>query len=202
MALNVKEKVGSILKPSVEPAPIWPDAPRYAPTKQFPSYRYVEGVNPHPYKNAEGHSYGIENTVPMPLTFDNWQHHEDYFWGIDLYHQGFLWESCITWEGLLELCERDSYEANFLQGLILNSAAILKSYTGDMVATLGKSQAARWRMARIRQSGYAGAQDLFMGMNIPLLIEEFIQFYGPFWAESNRSAPFTKNAPRLRVKYD
>lgn len=202
MALKVKEQIGSIHPSRNEPAPIWPDAPRYAPTERFPTYRYVKGQNPHPYRNEDGHSYGREITISTPLTLENWNHHQEFFWGIDLYHQGFFWESCVAWESLLQLSEADGYVANFLQGLMLNSTAMLKYYVGDLKGTLMKSQAARWRMARILYSGYNTDEDLFMGINVPILIKEIEQFYSPCWTATDSSSALTGDPPRLEVKLD
>jgi len=125
MTLNLAENVVSELSPSSEPNPIWPGAPRYAPIKAFPEYGYVTGQNPHPTRNKEGHSFGAKRTVQRRLTLDNWNEQEEYLWGVDLYNQGFIWESAYVWMGFFELSEKDSFEANFLQGLISNIVKVI-----------------------------------------------------------------------------
>ncbi len=107
-----------------EPRPPHPDWPRYS-NIHFPPYRYVPGLNPHPRKHPDGHSYGKpEERLP------NWNPHEwrtlaPYLYGVDLYNYAYWWESHEILEGLWLAAGRTGVKARFLQGIIQTAAANL-----------------------------------------------------------------------------
>lgn len=163
--------------PTGEPDPIWPDAPQYATERTFPRYRFVRGLNPHPFRDPEGHSYALQQPESEPLSDKNWKTNESYLRGIDLYHNGYLWEAHEAWEALWRVAEDDSLEANFLQALILNAAAQIKAHQCNPIGVKAHSQGARWRLARIRSQGYDGSESRFMGVDIASLIAQVKRHY-------------------------
>jgi len=183
-----------------EPRPIWAHAPRYAPQCEFPPYRHVPGTTPHPERDEKGHSFGLKTSNAGALTTENWRKHREYLFGIDLYHQGYLWEAHEAWEGPWREAESDSIEANLLQALILNTAAQLKIHQGNAIGARTHSVAARWRLARIRAKGYDSPGATFLGIDIPNLIEQMKAHYGPLW-ESDRTDEIRVcgRAPRLKL---
>ena len=50
---GVDNKNGAI----TQPVPFDPEIRRYFPNRDFPSYRYVPRLTPHPVKDPDGHSY-------------------------------------------------------------------------------------------------------------------------------------------------
>ncbi len=182
------------------PKPIWRHAPRHLPHIEFPAYRHVPGVTPHPTRDAEGHSYGL-STTKGALTARNWKQSRAYLHGIDLYHQGYLWESHEAWEGPWREAEPDSLEANLLQALILNSAALLKIHIGNAAGTRKHSQAARWRLARVRTKGFDGPEARFLGIHIADLIEQIKRYYGPLWEATDVNEIRVRGrAPRIELE--
>lgn len=182
----------------VEPEPLWPDAPRYCPDRPFPPYKFVPGVNPHPVRDTKGHSYGKTEEEVVQVERYTWYEHQGYLYGIDLYHYGYLWESHEAWEGPWRTAEPDSLEANLLQALILNSAAQLKAHLGNARGARTRSQAARWRLARIRSKGYDGPEARFLGLDIADVIDQMRRHYGLLWDNPEAKQVRLKGpAPRL-----
>ena len=130
--------------------PLWPEAPRYCPQISFPSYRFVPGLNPHPslsrgeiplssppppsvssgrdrsFRPVTRNKFDVTGIHSLKIPPDQWQENEIYLFGVDLYHQGYLWESHEAWEALWHLTDKKGVEGQFFQGLIQNSAALLK----------------------------------------------------------------------------
>ena len=62
---------------------------------------------------------------------------EDYIYGIDLFNNGFHWESHVWWEALWNKAGRKGAIADFLKGLIKIAAAGVKYRLGHQEATQG-----------------------------------------------------------------
>jgi len=185
------------------PEPIWPDAPRYAADRPFPVYRFVPGLAPHPVRDPKGHSYRAIEPIPEIISGNNWRQSGPYLYGIDLYHQGYFWEAHDAWEGLWKVADEDSLDANFLQALILNAAAQLKAHTRRAIGVRTHSQAARWRLARIRARGYDNSDMRFFGVEVADLIEQLKRHYTPVWNSKEADVVRLRGpAPRLELKFD
>jgi hypothetical protein len=164
----------------------------------LPAYRHVPGVTPHPERDEKGHLYGLSLSIGAGVTAQNWKQNRAYLRGVDLYHQGYLWESHEAWERPWREAEPDSLEANLLQALILNSAALLKIHAGTTAGARKHSQAARWRLARVRAKGYDGPRARFLGIDIADLIEQIKRYYGPLWEAPEADAIRVRGrAPRI-----
>jgi len=83
--------------------PVWADAPRRCPELVLPAERFIPGRRPRPTEAHAG--------------FDA---------GVDLYHQGYLWEAHEAWEA-----EFKGPDCVFVQGLIQLAAMLLKSHVGN-----------------------------------------------------------------------
>jgi len=187
---------------NAEPEPIWPDAPRLCPSRDFPPYRYVRGVNPHPVRDPKGHMHGDTESEPAPISRDSWRKSNDYLFGIDLYHAGYFWEAHEAWEGPWKRAEPDSIEYNLLQALILNTAAQLKAHQGNARGARTRSRNARWRLARIRAKGFDGPENRLFGLDIAELIEQINRHYAPVWeSPSDKGVQLKGPAPRLIPKF-
>jgi len=165
--------------PVRELSPIWHGAPRYCSHRSFPSYRFMPGVNPHPRRDPKGHAFGKLEERPLPIPPERWSENEPYLFGIDLYHQGYLWESHEAWEALWHLTGKEDVEGQFLQGLIQNSAALLKVYQGQWEGARHLSREAHRRLEFVVHSGTV----IFMGIDVCLLVKDLETFYAPLWAD-------------------
>ena len=184
----------------LELMPVWPEAPRFCTTCDLPQYRYAPWIYPRPLREELGYSHG-EFDVFEEIDPDRWHKSEAYLFGIDLYHQGYLWESREQWQNLYKLARHDSPESNLLQALHLNSNAQLKAARGDASGTRTRSHSARWRLARIRAKGFSGPDRRFMGLDIADLIEQFQRHYSPVWElEGGERIPLEGDPPRLLPK--
>jgi hypothetical protein len=101
-------------------------AVRYAPARPFPRYAFLPGRDPHPTRDARGHSFGAAERDVGYLPPERWRENEEYLFGVDLYNHGFLWEAHEAWESLWHRAKHDPEQAELLQGLIQCSAASLK----------------------------------------------------------------------------
>ena len=84
---------------------------RYAPSRAFPPYAYLPGRDPHPTRDARGHSFGNEEAPPEWLPPERWRENVEYLFGVDLYNHGFLWEAHEAWESLWHVSKRDPDQA-------------------------------------------------------------------------------------------
>ncbi len=104
--------------------------PRYRPERPFPRYAYVVGLEPHPLRNPEGHSYNAPFVSEEILDPQFWVDCSDYLYGIDLFNYGYYWEAHEVWESLWNGAGRRGPTAIFLQALIKLSAAGVKQREG------------------------------------------------------------------------
>lgn len=96
--------------------------PRRAPLFSLPPYRFVPKLYPHPLKHPEGHLYGKENL------WSSFSEHSRWNIGVDLFNNHYFWEAHEVWEGLWK--EKQATERDFLQSMILLSAALLQEHLG------------------------------------------------------------------------
>ena len=99
--------------------------PRYS-QRPFPPYRFIQGKNPHPLQDPQGHSYGQPSEDPKILNPDKWYENETYLFGADLYNYAFFWESHESFESLWKRQQKNDPARHLLQGLIMISGAFLK----------------------------------------------------------------------------
>lgn len=105
--------------------------PRLAPYRPFPRYAYVPGRTPHPTRDPDGHSYGVQLDLPEPPDPAEWRTCRDYLYGIDLFNYGYFWEAHEAWEGLWVACGRRGPTATYLQALINLAATGFKARWGS-----------------------------------------------------------------------
>lgn len=160
-----------------EPSPIWPEAPRYAPERGFSPYRFTPGVNPHPRRDPQGHAFGKPDEKPNYIPPERWKENGLYLHGVDLYHQGYLWESHEAWETLWHLTGKEDVEGQFLQGLIQNAAALLKVHQAQWDGARHLSGEAHRRLQFVVLSGASS----FMGLNVKRFLRDLETYYAPLW---------------------
>lgn len=163
---------------------------RYS-NSEFPPYRYVPGMHPHPTNSPKGHSYSKDDEEHEKWSHDDWRHNKDYLYGIDLYNFHYYWEAHEAWEGLWIASARNSSEHRFLQGLIKCGAALLKVRMAtyqiqDLRGARNLSNSGMLLLSRV-------GQDTFMGLDIPNFLKEYGDFVNPInedtIPEVNRKCP-------------
>ena len=124
---------------------------------------------------------------------------KEYLFGVDLYNQGYLWESHEAWEGLWRAAGRYSVEGRFLQSLIFNSAALLKMHAGCWKGAETHSRRAVRQLNAVcdRLSG----DPVFMGLDAPLWKARLTAYYAPLWNGSvtDGAAGLPGSPPCLRL---
>ncbi len=105
------------------------EIPRYS-QRPFPAYRFVPGRTPHPTRDPEGHSYGVQEAVVPAFEPDAWASCAGFLYGVDLFNRGYWWEAHEAWEALWKAAGRRTEAGLFLQGLIQVSVSQLKLLQG------------------------------------------------------------------------
>ncbi len=137
---------------------------RYAPERTFPAYAFLPGRDPHPTRDARGHSYRTQPEPPATYHApEDWRDNEDYLFGVDLYNHGFLWEAHEAWEGSWHASKHDPLQAEFLQGLIQCAAACLKV---PMEQPAGLARLCSLGTTRLERVGIEAGATRFMGLEI------------------------------------
>jgi hypothetical protein len=108
--------------------PLCPDAERLVPEADLPHSRFVPGLHPHPRRSASGSLHGRPDHTPG-LPADDWQTDGSYLLGLDLYHQGYLWESHEAFEACFFAADERPHR-ELLQALIQLAAAELQLHRG------------------------------------------------------------------------
>jgi hypothetical protein len=129
--------------------PLCPDAPRLVPEARFPRYRFVPELHPHPRRSLEGSLYGQPEHAPGRPAAD-WRADPTYLFGIDLYHQGYLWESHEAFEACYFATD-DATHRELLQALIQLAAAELQLHRGVANGVRILSAKARGRFQAVAQ---------------------------------------------------
>lgn len=162
-----------------QPNPFNKNWKRYCPQLQFPPYRHLPGITPHPLRDPLGHSYGIEEeTEEKPLPPEKWQQNEAYLYGVDLYNFSYWWEAHEAWEGLWHQAE-DTYRL-FLQGLIQVSAALIKYHMRMLRPLCTLSIAGRDKLRQVVVE-CGDAKVNYMGINLPNFLQTADTFFEPFF---------------------
>ncbi len=143
------------------PRPIPPPAPPpplRLPGRPLPPYRYVPGLNPHPFRHPGGHLYTDGGPPPEPPwpAGAPWREDLEYLRGMDLFDHRFYWEAHEVWEATWHQVPRGSDYSELLQGLIQASAFVLRRHMGypaprllgaslRRLEAVAAARGARWR---------------------------------------------------------
>ena len=113
---------------------------RYS-ARELPPYRFVPGDAPHPTRDPDGHSFGETGPALRPWSPAEWRELDEWLWAIDLFNDGYWWESHEALEVLWHAAGRTPPPARFVQALVHLSAACLNRRRGHVEAA--SRQAAR-----------------------------------------------------------
>ena len=155
-----------------QPVPFNPAIRRYCPNRDFPPYRYVPKLTPHPVKDPDGHSYrGTSEDIVFPVSDAlAWSENIDYLYGVDLFNFAYWWEAHEAWEGDWRSAAGD--QKLFLQGLIQVSAALIKWNARQFRGMRGLSAAGRGKLYEVSIENSS-----FMGINLDRFIKRLDLFF-------------------------
>jgi hypothetical protein len=124
-----------------------PDAPRLVPDEPLPAYRFLGGLHPHPRTHPAGSLFGRPQPAPG-LPAARWREDRSFLFGIDLYHQGFLWEAHEQWEACY-FASADATHRALVQALIQLAAALIQEHKGKARGVAILVGAVRTKLARV-----------------------------------------------------
>lgn len=148
--------------PAPDPAPAL-----RAPHVPLPPYRYVPGLDPHPFRHVGGHLY-TDGSAPVeaPWQPGPWRQDPRWLHGLDLFDQRYYWESHEVFEALWHQVEPNSALGQGLQGLIQAGASVLKRHMGQPRAADRLHGVARARLLAV--SVTVGAR--WRGVDLPATV--------------------------------
>lgn len=148
---------------------------RYS-ARPFPTYRYVPRVEPHPTRDARGHSYMASATPRRPGQWvpDEWRDLDDWLYGVDLFNRFYFWEAHEAWEGLWAAAPRQSPPALLLQGLIQIAAALLKTHLGVLAGARLLSVEGLAKLRRV-----AAQQPVLLGLDVVDALTRIDAYFAP-----------------------
>lgn len=139
------------------PRPIPPPEPppSLRVARPLPTYRYVPGLGPHPFRHPDGHAWCGGGPPPARPWDPATATRDDLRWrrALDLFDHRYLWEAHEAWEGLWVACARGSRDAEGLQGLIQLAASRLTRHLGEERASLNLVVRAATRLERVGEGG-------------------------------------------------
>lgn len=145
-----------------ELAPLVPEAARLVPAARLPATRFVPDLHPHPRRDPAGSLREVPEPAPG-LPADRWCEDTSYLLGIDLYHQGYLWESHEAWEACYFAAE-DPLHRDLLQSLIQLAAAELQLHRGVGAGVRTLAGRVALRLGRVVEA--LGAEGRLCGLDV------------------------------------
>jgi len=143
---------------------------RLLPARQLPPYSYVSRKFPHPTRDTEGHSYGMEEPNVSLNHEEEWRECEAYLWGIDMFNSGYYWEAHEAWEAVWHATGRRGAVADFCKALIKFAAAGVKAREGRTDGVKQHAQRAKQLLESVATQIGKGRQR-FMGLSLQTLTQ-------------------------------
>ena len=136
----------------------------------LPPYRFVPGLNPHPFRHPEGHMYtdGSSPTEEPWAEDTDWREDSRYLFAADLFDQRYYWEAHEQWEALWHFATPQGETKAVLQSLIQIAAAMLQHHMGGARGASSLLDRAAERLAPI----VANHHPYFRGIDLDSLITE------------------------------
>jgi predicted metal-dependent hydrolase len=148
-------------------------------TKSLPPYRYIPGINKHPVRDPEGHSYGREHATLAFLAPEKWRKNHEYLFGVDLYNAAYWWESHEAWENVWHTTDKQGPYGQFLQGLIQISAAFIKWYSHEEIG-----MRKLYELGIMRLEFVCDRHVNFMGLDLNSYLLKLKKHFAPVLAEA------------------
>lgn len=157
-----------------ELSPVWAEAPRHVPGRELPRYRFLGDLHPHPRTHPEGSLFGADD-YPPGLSADRWAEDESYLFGVDLYHQGYLWEAHEAWEACYFATD-DARQRELLQALIQLAAALIQAHRGRGRGVRRLARRVEGRLVRLTEGGDG---ERFLGLDVVALLDAVRRHFAP-----------------------
>lgn len=128
---------------------------------EYPPYSYVPGGPwPHPKSNPAGHSYGKPEICVKSIEPAKLLESSEMRWAIELFNQGFYWESHEVWESLWHAAGRKGEVADYLKALIKLAAAGVKVREGLPAGVRSHASGSARLLNQLASSKSAGLSQL------------------------------------------
>ena len=143
--------------------------PRRRTEYPFPSYRYIPGKHPHPFRHPQGHGMTHKH---FSAKEENWENKAALF-AADLFDHCYWWEAHELWEQCW--LRAHGIQKQCFQGLIQLSAALLKHHMGHVSARDRLFKRAKEKLYHAEEIGWKVGQTLrqseqfFYGGEVPNL---------------------------------
>jgi hypothetical protein len=151
----------------------------FVANQPLPPYSYVPGKFPHPIRDPGGHSFGEEPVVVNDCDSRDWRDCIAYLRGVDLFNNGFYWESHESWEAVWNGFGRVGLEADFMKALIKLAAALVKAREGRSAGVARHATRAEELLVSVQEQQGSESQSM-MGLSFEVLIS---------YAQSMRAEP-------------
>ena len=144
------------------------------PDWSLPAYRFVPGLNAHPFRHPSGHMYtdGSAPQAPHWASERPWQMDRLWLRGLDLFDHRYFWECHEAFEGIWHQAEAGSGVHTLCQGLIQSSAFVLKVHMGHDKAAAVLFSSAQSKLKLVQDT----VGDSFRGVRISDLIQQLSSF--------------------------
>jgi len=133
-----------------------PQAPRLVPHAALPCSRFLGGRDPHPRNHPAGSLRGAPRPAPG-LPAARWREDPSWLLGIDLYHQGYLWEAHEQWEACF-FASVEPVHRELVQALIQLAAALIQEHRGRPRGVTILVAAVRAKLGRVIDATPPGAR--------------------------------------------
>jgi uncharacterized protein len=163
--------------------------PRYCPERPLPPYSYVPGLAPHPTSDPRGHSHGVHEPQPSPLTESSYCDNVVYLYAIDLFNHGFYWEAHEAWEALWHAAGRSGPTADFLKALIKLAAAGVKLREGRAAGVKQHAERAAELFHCAGSSGIATTRGFVFGLSLGVLLSAAEEMAKPVFGLPENAVP-------------
>ncbi len=140
---------------------------RYLPQKDFPTYIFIPGENPHPKKSG-GHMEGLSDPVSETIDLKFPDQSEFLRYSLDLFNHGYFWESHVYFEALWNSHHRVGSVADFLKGMIKLGAAGVKLNIHQPQSAIEHLERARELFLSVKQNEGV----LFMGFDLDFIVKQ------------------------------
>jgi uncharacterized protein len=139
--------------------------------------------------------------MPAPgLPPERWREDRSYLLGIDLFHQGFLWEAHEAWEAGF-FATRDPAHRRLLQALVQIAAAAYQAHRGRGAGVRLLAGAAAQKLRLVAETTPPGTR--YAGLDPRALLADVERWFAPALdpaSSDERAAVTVGPPPRLDVR--
>lgn len=134
------------------PPPLQPEPLRCAHFT-LPDYRYVPGLQAHPWRSESGHHHTDRLSKMEPMWWEgvDWCSHDWFLHGCDLFDHRYLWEAHEVWEEIWHAVPKGDPDRERIQLLIQAAACALKVHMGSISPARSLLERCRQRLEHVEE---------------------------------------------------